>query len=111
MTKQYSLNMWVRAAQTLYVWCRSVTRALRNNLKTQNKTTAKENVDVTSYILLCLNHNFRSFVDLIFNLFRTVKEEVSYIKTTERFHMTSRRPYWGTKKFKRWYVGLKSFLL
>ena len=34
MAKQYSLHMWVWAAQTLYVQCRSVTRALRNNLKT-----------------------------------------------------------------------------
>ena len=40
MAKQYSLHMWVWAAQTLYVQCRSVTRALRNNLKTQNTTAA-----------------------------------------------------------------------
>ena len=45
ITKQFSLNVGVWAAQTLYVQGRSVTRALRNNLKTQNKTTAKENVD------------------------------------------------------------------
>ena len=66
MAKQYSLHMWVWAAQTLYVQCRSVTRALRNNLKTENNTTEKENVDRISYILLCLNHNFRSFVDVIY---------------------------------------------
>ena len=73
MTKQYSLNMWVWAAQTL------LTTALRNNLKTQNVTKAKENVDLTSYILLCLNnHNFRSFVDFI------------YIPSIDCFHITSR---------------------
>ena len=66
MAKQYSLHMWVWAAQTLYVQCRSVTRALRNNLKIQNNTTEKKNVDRISYILLCLNHNFRSFVDVIY---------------------------------------------
>ena len=63
------------------------------------------------YILLCLNHNFRSFVDLIFNPFRTVKEEVSYIQTTDRFHMTSRRPYWGTKKIKKVACGIEVFSL
>ena len=53
--------------QSKYIQFRSVTTALRNNLKTQNVTTAKENVDLTWYILLCLNnHNFRSFVDFIY---------------------------------------------
>ena len=53
--------------QSKYIQFRSVTTALRNNFKTQNVITAKENVDLTSYILLCLNnHNFRSFVDFIY---------------------------------------------
>ena len=81
---------------------RSVTGALRNNLRTQNKKTAKENVDLKSYIFLGLNHYFRSFVN--FKSISYCEDKVNYISTIDRFHMTSRRPYWCTKNLERWPV-------
>ena len=38
---------------------------VRPRVKTQNNKTGKENVDLTSYILLSLSHNFLSFVHFI----------------------------------------------
>ena len=75
---------------------------MRNNLRTQNKKTAKENVDLTSYIFLCLNRHFRSFVN--FKSISYCKDKVNYIPTIDRFHMTSQRPYWCTKNLERWPV-------
>ena len=104
--------------QSKYIQFRSVTTALRNNFKTQNVITAKENVDLTSYILLCLNnHNFRSFVDFIYFVhwkgsdlysiygsfsYHVTEQKTRSPKTTAKpcdhnnvycFFITSRRPF------------------